>query len=294
MKKVKHPNLNGYYLYMKKNKIIISIFCLVFFMIVSCNKNNPDKEMPNDPEVAEASQSALINEEIEIPAPVEVKETKPKLNPTEEDVYPDLDRTFLYKDWHPLKQTEYLKEVKKRLINQKEDDIDDSLYDDEFTVEFSLHDETRNFCIYHNIRNIEEYDTDDFEIYNYVNTRNWGELVWCFQEIDSISIEWVYSSGSIVKVGTEDPRYSTKRGIKVGDSAEKIMEAYESDCTIKIKNYETNKFEVVSEKEPPCMVLSKSNECISLNMGNALAEGMMTISYMLEDGVVTKIIIQGS
>ena len=97
-----------------------------------------------------------------------------------------------------------------------------------------------------------------------------------------------------MKVGTEDPRYSTKRGIKVGDSAEKIMEAYESDCTIKIKNYETNKFEVVSEKESPCMVLSKSNECISLNKGNALAEGMMTISYMLEDGVVTKIIIQGS
>lgn len=279
---------------MKKYKIVALKLLLSSLLLISCNKNSSEKEPEAQVLQNEMEQPISAQEEIEIPAPVEVRETKPKLNPTEEDVYPDLDRTFLYKDWHPLKQTEYLKEVKKRLINQKEDDIDDSLYDDEFTVEFSLHDETRNFCIYHNIRNIEEYDTDDFEIYNYVNTRNWGELVWCFQEIDSISIEWVYSSGSIVKVGTEDPRYSTKRGIKVGDSAEKIMEAYESDCIIKVKNYETNKFEVVSEKESPCMVLSKSNECISLNMGNALAEGMMTISYLLEDGIVAKIIIQGS
>ena len=279
---------------MKKYKIVALMLLLSSLLLISCNKNSSEKEPEAQVLQNETEQPVSVQEEIEETVPVEVKEIKPKLNPTEEDVYPDLDRTFLYKDWHPLKQTEYLKEVKKRLINQKEDDIDDSLYDDEFTVEFSLHDEARNFCIYHNIRNIEEYDTDDFEIYNYVNTRNWGELVCCFQEIDSISIEWVYSSGSIVKVGTEDPRYSTKRGIKVGDSAEKIMEAYESDCIIKVKNYETNKFEVVSEKEPPCMVLSKSNECISLNKGNALAEGMMTISYMLEDGVVTKIIIQGS
>ncbi len=278
---------------MRKNKIIFSIFYLVFFMIVSCNKNNPDKEMPNDPEVAETSQSALINEEIEIPAPVIEKEIKPKLNPTEEDVYPDLDRTFLYKDWHPLKQTEYMKQVKERLDRQEKIYEDDSLYDDKFTLEFSLHDETRNFCIYHNIRNVEGYDISDYEFSNYVKD-GFEELAWCIIENEGVSVQWVDKTGVLVTIGTEDPRYSTKRGIKVGDSAEKIMEAYESDCIIKVKNYETNKFEVVSEKEPPCMVLSKSNECISLNKGNALAEGMMTISYLLENDVVTKIIIQGS
>ena len=278
---------------MRKNKIIFSIFYLVFFMIVSCNKNNPDKEMPNDPEVAETSQSALINEEIEIHAPVEVKATKPKLNPTEEDVVRDMDRFFLYEDCHPIKQTDFIKKVKERLNKQEKIYEDDSLYDDKFTVEFSLHDEEQNFCIYHNIRNVDGYSIDDYEIFKYVNTGR-DEFAWSFQEKEGLSIEWVEETGVIVTIGTEDPRYSTKRGIKVGDSAEKIMEAYESDCIIKVKNYETNKFEVVSEKEPPCMVLSKSNECISLNKGNALAEGMMTISYLLEDGVVTKIIIQGS
>jgi len=205
-----------------------------------------------------------------------------------------LDRVFLYKDWHPLKQTDFIKGVKERIKNQKKKEKDDSLYDDEFTTEFSLHDETRNFCIYHNVRNIKNYTIDDFEIYHYVNAGNMGEFVWSFQETEGISVEWVDDSGAIVKIGTEDSRYSTKRGIKVGDSAEKIMEAYEDDCTVEKYNYDDEKWETVSEKEYPCMLLSKSNECISLNIGNDRAEGMMTLSYMLEDGVVLKIIIQGS
>ena len=278
---------------MKKYKIVALMLLLSSLCLISCNKNSSEKEPEAQVLQSEMEQPISAQEEIEIPAPVEVKEIKPKLEPTKEDVYPDLDRIFLYKDWHPLKQTEYMKQVKERLDRQEKIYEDDSLYDDQFTLEFSLHDETRNFCIYHNIRNVEGYDIRDYEFSNYVKD-GFEELAWCIIENEGVSVQWVDKTGVLVTIGTEDPRYSTKRGIKVGDSAEKIMEAYESDCIIKVKNYETNKFEVVSEKEPPCMVLSKSNECISLNKGNALAEGMMTISYLLEDGVVTKIIIQGS
>ena len=238
-------------------------------------------------------QAVSAQEEIEETVPVEVKEIKPKLEPTEEDIFRDMDRIFLYEDCHPIKQTDFIKKVKERLNKQEKIYEDDSLFDDKFTVEFSLHDEERNFCIYHNIRNVDGYSIDDYEIFKYVNTGR-DEFVWSFQEKEDLSIEWVEDTGVIVMFGTDNPRYETKRGIRVGDSAEKIMKAYEDDCTVKEYNYTEKKWETVSEKEYPCMLLSKSNEWISLNIGNDLAEGMMTISYMLEDGVVTKIIIQGS
>ena len=93
-------------------------------------------------------------------------------------------------------------------------------------------------------------------------------------------------------MGTEDPHYSTKRGICVGDSAEKILKAYENDCTVEEYNYDEEKWETVSKKENVGMWLLKSNECISLNAGNMIDEEVMTLSYMLEDGVVSKIVIQ--
>ena len=278
---------------MKRCKPLLSVFLFSSLCLISCGRNTAEEVKTNQPEVKETVQSSLVIEGTELSAPAEENSVKPKLEPTEEDVYPDLDRVFLYKDWHPLRQTEYIKGVKERLKNQEKKDVDDSLYDDEFTTEFSLHDEKRNFCIYHSVRNVNEYDIDDYEIFNYVKSRG-EEFVWCFQEKEDISIEWVEDTGVIVTLGTDKPRYATKRGIRVGDSAEKIMKAYEEDCTVQEYNYTDEKWETVSEKEYPCMLLSKSNEWISLNIGNDRAEGMMTISYLLENDVVTKIIIQGS
>ncbi|MBP5176146.1 MAG: hypothetical protein J6Y16_11045 [Treponema sp.] len=278
---------------MKRCKPLLSVFLFSSLCLISCGRNTAEEVKTNQPEAKESVQSSLGIEGTELSAPAAENSVKPKLEPTEEDVYPDLDRVFLYKDWHPLRQTEYIKGVKERLKNQEKKDVDDSLYDDEFTTEFSLHDEKRNFCIYHSVRNVNEYDIDDYEIFNYVKSRG-EEFVWCFQEKEDISIEWVEDTGVIVTLGTDKPRYATKRGIRVGDSAEKVMGAYKDDCIVKEYNYTEKKWEVVSEKEYPCMLLSKSNEWISLNIGNDRAEGMMTISYLLENDVVTKIIIQGS
>ncbi|MBR6295896.1 MAG: hypothetical protein IKR40_05415 [Treponema sp.] len=279
---------------MKRCKPLLLVFLFSSLCLISCGRNTAEEVKTDQPEAKESVQSSLGIEGTELSAPAAENSVKPKLEPTEEDVYPDLDRGFLYKDWHPLKQTEYIKQAKERLKNQQRDDEDDYLYDDKFTVEFSLHDENRNFCVYHNIRNVTGYDSSDFEVYNYVKSGS-EELAWCFQEKEGISIAWVNSSGAIVTLGTEDPRYATKRGIRVRDSAEKIMDAYEDDCTVKEYNYTEKKWEVVSEKEYPCMLLLlKPNEFISLNIGNDIAEGMMTISYLLENDVVTKIIIQGS
>ena len=57
-------------------------------------------------------------------------------------------------------------------------------------------------------------------------------------------------------------------------------------------NYDEEKWETVSKKEKSGMWLLKSNECISLNAGNMIDEEVMTLSYMLEDGIVYKIVIQ--
>ena len=281
---------------MNRYRILLLIVLLTSLGLISCNKNTSAKEPETQVLQTEMEQPVSAQEEIQVTAPVEVKETKPKLEPTEEDIVRDMDRFFLYEDWHPLKQTEYIKEIKERLKDKEKEDVDETLYEDEFTTEFSLHDETRNFCLYHNIRNVKKFDISEFEIFNYDKITqgyfNGLEIVQCFIEKDGISVAWSDDTGVILIIGTEDSRYSTKRDVHVGDSAEKIMEAYESDCTIKIKNYETSKFEVVSEKKFPCMVLSKSNECISLNAGNMVEEEVMNLQYMLKDDVVYKIIIR--
>ena len=114
----------------------------------------------------------------------------------------------------------------------------------------------------------------------------------CFIEKNKISVLWNDNTGAILIMGTDDPMYSTKRGIRIGDSVEKIMLAYENDCKVEEYNYTEKKWVTLSEKGYPCMTLSKSNECISLNAGNPTDEEVMTLSYLLKDGMVTKIVIQ--
>lgn len=262
------------------------LFCLLF---MACDKKEISKadsllekqvqmeEVIHYPE--DENSNILENQE---------NDAKSGNEPIEETVEPDMDRFFLYEDWHPVKQNQFITRIKETLKNTRKNGIDESAYEDDFTTEFSLHDERRNFCLYHNIRNVKDFSIEDYEIYKY-----WGLMnVWCFLEKEDISVLWSDNTGAILIMGTEDPHYSTKRGIHVGDSAEKILEAYENDCTVEEYNYDEEKWETVSKKEKSGMWLLKSNECISLNAGNMIDEEVMTLSYMLEDGIVYKIVIQ--
>lgn len=272
---------------MKRVVVLLYITVMIAF-VISCNRQ---EELNKNEE-----QSTIHVEERAPIMPIHQEETTLNGKTKEENIVLDLDRFFIDENWHPLKQTEYIQELKKRLAEKEKEDVDESLYEDEFTTEFSLHDETRNFCLYHNIRKVENFDMTDFEIYSY-NRLSHGvlnglEIVKCFIEKNKISVLWNDNTGAILIMATDDPMYSTKRGIRIGDSAEKIMLAYESDCKVEEYNYVEDKWVLLSEKDYPCMTLSKSNECISLNAGNPTDEEVMTLSYLLKDGMVTKIVIQ--
>ena len=64
---------------------------------------------------------------------------------------------------------------------------------------------------------------------------------------------------------TESSLYSTKRGIKVGDSINDVIEAY--------KDYN----------------LYRSDKAISLNLANMIDEEIMILGFWLENDIVTKI-----
>ena len=267
---------------MKKCVQIITAFALLF-VLVSCTKT--EENITGDEQIVVQQNQ---QEETDVNAQQEEEDTKSKVEPVEENIEIDMDRIFLDEEWHPVKQNQFITRVKNELKKLSKNDVNESDYEDEFTTEFSLNDETRYFCLYHNIRNVKDFPIEDFEIYKY-----WGLMnVWCFLEKEGISVLWSDNTGAILIMGTEDPHYSTKRGIHVGDSSDKILEAYENDCTVEEYNYDEEKWETVSKKEKSGMWLFKSNECISLNAGNMIDEEVMTLSYMLEDGVVYKIVIQ--
>lgn len=261
---------------MKKCILKIIVFTFLFDLL-SCTKTEKITVAEN---VKESDQIILQQNQKE--------ETDINVQPEKEEIVIDKNRFFIDEEWHPVKQNQFITRVKDELKKLSKNDVNESDYEDEFTTEFSLNDETKYFCLYHNIRNVKDFPIEDFEIYKY-----WGLMnVWCFLEKEGISVLWTDNTGAILIMGTEDPHYSTKRGIHVGDSAEKILEAYENDCTVEEYNYDEEKWETVSKKEKSGMWLLKSNECISLNAGNMIDEEVMTLSYMLEDGIVYKIVIQ--
>lgn len=206
-----------------------------------------------------------------------------------EELVIDTERTFLIDDWHPLKQTEYIKKIKEELKEIKNKDIDENLYNDIYTLEFTLVDNrNQTYTLYHNIRNINNFSLDDYEIYKY-----WGiDSVWCFKEEEGFSIMWNNINGAILILGTDDTGYSTKRGVRVGGSIEDVMTAYSKDSKVYEYDYEQKKYELTIDHVSPCFVIMKSNECISINYGNPIEEEMMTLSFLLEEGVINKIIIK--
>lgn len=142
---------------------------------------------------------------------------------------------------------------------------DDSIYNNKDTVEFCLTTEDgKKFCLYHNIRKIEGFDSSDYKVF-----KDWSTThvirKWCEKSENDLYIRWNYTNGVIVHIETESPLYSTKRGIKVGDSINDIIEAY--------KEYS----------------LYRSNKAISLNFANMIDEEIMILGFWIENDIVTKI-----
>ncbi|MBO5482262.1 MAG: hypothetical protein J5978_02940 [Spirochaetaceae bacterium] len=166
---------------------------------------------------------------------------------------------------------------------------DDSDYYDSRTLEFCLkNDKGINLCLYHNIRKQKGIDFENYEVY-----ADWSTDTkirkWVKQDLDGVSVIWNYSDGVILKMETESSNWSTKRGIKVGDSISKVIELYASDATVSYYNFETGESYVISEKEKPLLFLREDNEGILVYVANLVAEEMMNIRFTQKDGIITKI-----
>lgn len=170
-------------------------------------------------------------------------------------------------------------------------DNDDSEFDDPATIELCLKDdEERTFCLFHNIYKVKDFDAENYEVVAEWTTGEYS-FRWCKQEKNDLSITWNYENGGIIRMETESPKYSTKRGIKVGDSLSNIMEAYGNDVEIYEYDYVNEKLNLISENKNALFSWYKSKNRVSLNAGNMLAETIMAMSFYLEDDFITKIVI---
>ncbi|MBO4758658.1 MAG: hypothetical protein J5505_01220, partial [Spirochaetaceae bacterium] len=104
-----------------------------------------------------------------------------------------------------------------------------------------------------------------------------------------LSITWNYENGGIIEMETKSPKYSTKRGIRVGDSLSDIIKVYENDAEIYEYDYVNNKYDLISANENALFRLYKAENRVSIDAGNAAAETIMEIDFQLENDIVTKI-----
>ena len=180
-------------------------------------------------------------------------------------------------------------ENEKQIETEEEKDYvinwDDSAYNDKVTLEFSLHDsKDHTYCLYHNITKIEDVD---FAQQKDVPYSNWSKI-----EYDDFSVTWNDANGAIVHIETISQKWQTKRGIRIGDSTDKVFEVYAPDSDIYIYNYEDEKYVIKEDKDENYLYLKQSNEGIVINAGNMIEEEMMGLVFYLSDGVVTNIEIR--
>ena len=168
-------------------------------------------------------------------------------------------------------------------------DSDDSAYDDPSTLEFCFKDDKgRTLCLYHNIRKQRDIDFENYEVY-----AEWAlqreTIRWVKQEINEVSVIWNYKNGSILKMETTSSNWSTKRGIKVGDTISKVIDIYSPDSSVSYYNFETKEGYVISEKKNPLLFLREDNEGVLVYVANLVAEEVMNIRFTQKDGIITKI-----
>jgi len=186
--------------------------------------------------------------------------------------------TFLTND-----DQENISKISESKENENYFDWDDSVYDDNVTIEFSLHNkENQDFCLYHNIKKIKAINLN-----NYIENGNW-----CTKSINDINITWNYENGAILCMESSSCNYETKRGVKVGDSLSKVMDLYGPDSDISSWDISSNSFIPVDNKDNNRFMLFYANEGVSLNAGNVIDEEMMTILFYANEGFITKIEIK--
>ncbi|MBO4704351.1 MAG: hypothetical protein J5647_01290 [Spirochaetaceae bacterium] len=219
-----------------KKKVFISFFILVFFFI-SCEKGND-----------QIKQKLIISQETRNETVYQENETFTNPNTVIEEQF-------------PLE----IANTSNTIVNDINLDWDDSAYNDKDTVEFCLTTaDGKIFCLYHNIRKIDGFDSSIYNVFKDWSTAH-NIRKWCEKTENDLYIRWNYTNGAIVHMETESPLYTTRRGIKVGDSINDVIEAY--------KEYK----------------LYRSNEAISLNLANMIAEEIMILGFWLENDIVTKI-----
>lgn len=192
----------------------------------------------------------------------------------------------------PLKNTQskVKNQTQKTISNFTPDkNRDDSKYDDPKTLEFSLKDDKgRNLCLYHNIWKQPNIDFENHEVF-----KDWSTETkiskWVKQELDGLSVIWNYMNGAILIMETESPNWSTKRGIKVGDSIFKAYEVYASDADIYELNEEKTTFVKVQDNDNNLYILKIHDERIYIYIANLIDEEIMNINFHHTNDIITKI-----
>lgn len=185
-------------------------------------------------------------------------------------------------------------EINEQIVEEKiqiipDKDCDDSEFDDLVTTDFCLKDDKeRTFCIFHNLYKVKDFDTENYEVVAEWATGGYN-VRWCKQEQNDLSITWNYENGGIIEMETKSPKYSTKRGIRVGDSLSDIIKVYENDAEIYEYDYVNNKYDLISANENALFRLYKAENRVSIDAGNATAETIIEIDFQLENDIVTKI-----
>ena len=143
--------------------------------------------------------------------------------------------------------------------------IDDSKYNDSVTLEFGLKDSKGNeYCLYHNINNVKGFDSSNYEL-----VAQMTYAMWVKKDNGNFSITWNNTNGAILILKTNNSAYTTRRGIKVGDSVSKIKEVYK-DFSLWQTDY-------------------KGKVIVGFRKANMLEEEMMTLAFWTEKGIVTNI-----
>lgn len=151
----------------------------------------------------------------------------------------------------------YLDELKQVKIKE----LNDSVYSGKNFDELCLIDFSgKQFLLNHNVRNIEGFNFENYEILN-----KWNNSI--KQQLENITIAWNYENGFLLHVETESKKVQTVRGIKVGDSLDKVKETY--------KDFNPRFYE----------------NSVALVFENMIDEELMFLVFYLEDDKVSRIVM---
>ena len=279
---------------MKNQKsLLILLLCLLF---AACSKKSEYVNFQDTNDSQFYAEIASVRNEINQKNKISQEENAETTEPTAEKVEISQENQIQKTENTEIEnnsQKESLEE-KPSISSQTEKldydpNFDDTKYDDDITIEFSVHRENGpEVIIYHNLRSIEEIDWKTHEVF-----KDWSTPTevskWCKQEFSGIDLLWNYRNGAILKIVTESPEWITRHGIKVGDPIQKVSDFYGKFSDIFVYNEKENMYEKTVDNEYQEFSLLVSDDFQSLNAGNMVAEEMMTMVFHQKDGIICKI-----